>query len=97
MKIPLTPLSPKQVCEDQIKIRKVRECKLREEQLSIQEKERKRQVTVTVKFPLHLYSRWSSLRSCHKPNMLQWLNSEEELVSLAITLDKYKDKVVCDV
>ncbi|RDX60733.1 hypothetical protein CR513_61102, partial [Mucuna pruriens] len=41
LKITLTPFSPKQVCEDQIKMRKVRECKLREEQLSIQEKERK--------------------------------------------------------
>ncbi|RDX78497.1 hypothetical protein CR513_41215, partial [Mucuna pruriens] len=41
LKISLTPLSPKQVCEDQIKIRKVRKCKLREKQLSIQEKERK--------------------------------------------------------
>ncbi|RDY08185.1 hypothetical protein CR513_07602, partial [Mucuna pruriens] len=41
LKIPLTPLSPKQVCEDQIKIRKVIKCKLREEKLSIQEKERK--------------------------------------------------------
>ncbi|RDY02024.1 hypothetical protein CR513_14572, partial [Mucuna pruriens] len=37
----LTPLSPKQVCEDQIKMRKVRKCKLREEQLNIQEKVRK--------------------------------------------------------
>ncbi|RDX82895.1 hypothetical protein CR513_36259, partial [Mucuna pruriens] len=41
LKIPLTPLPSKQVSEDQIKIRKVRECKLREEQLSIQEKVRK--------------------------------------------------------
>ncbi|RDX78986.1 hypothetical protein CR513_40647, partial [Mucuna pruriens] len=39
LKITLTPFSPKQVCEDQIKMRKVRECKLREEQLSIEEKE----------------------------------------------------------
>ncbi|RDY06563.1 hypothetical protein CR513_09440, partial [Mucuna pruriens] len=38
LKITLTPFSPKQVCEDQIKMRKVRECKLREDQLSIQEK-----------------------------------------------------------
>ncbi|RDX94986.1 hypothetical protein CR513_22552, partial [Mucuna pruriens] len=42
LKNTLTSLSPKQVCEDQIKMRKVRECKLREEQLSIQEKERKK-------------------------------------------------------
>ncbi|RDX60126.1 hypothetical protein CR513_61761, partial [Mucuna pruriens] len=41
LKITLTAFSPKQVCEEQIKMRKVRECKLREEQLSIQEKERK--------------------------------------------------------
>ncbi|RDY07849.1 hypothetical protein CR513_07989, partial [Mucuna pruriens] len=41
LKITLTPMSPNKVCEDQIKIRKVRECKLREEQLNIQEKERK--------------------------------------------------------
>ncbi|RDX68332.1 hypothetical protein CR513_52693, partial [Mucuna pruriens] len=41
LKIILTPLSPNKVCEDQIKMRKVRECKLREEQLSIHEKERK--------------------------------------------------------
>ncbi|RDX72683.1 hypothetical protein CR513_47792, partial [Mucuna pruriens] len=41
LKITLTPLSPKKVCEDQIKMRKVRKSKLREEQLSIQEKKRK--------------------------------------------------------
>ncbi|RDX93040.1 hypothetical protein CR513_24755, partial [Mucuna pruriens] len=41
LKIPLTPLSLKQICEEQITIRKVREYKLREEQLSIQEKVRK--------------------------------------------------------
>ncbi|RDX79638.1 hypothetical protein CR513_39918, partial [Mucuna pruriens] len=45
LKITLTPLTPKQVCEDQIKMRKVRECKLREEKLSIQEKERKENMT----------------------------------------------------
>ncbi|RDX58429.1 Retrovirus-related Pol polyprotein from transposon 17.6, partial [Mucuna pruriens] len=41
LKITLTPLSLKKVCEYQIKMRKVREYKLREDQLSIQEKERK--------------------------------------------------------
>ncbi|RDX73316.1 hypothetical protein CR513_47089, partial [Mucuna pruriens] len=41
LKITLTSLSPKKVCEDQIKMRKVRKCKLREEQLNFQEKERK--------------------------------------------------------
>ncbi|RDX73081.1 hypothetical protein CR513_47357, partial [Mucuna pruriens] len=45
LKIPLTPLSPKQVCEDQIKISKVREYKLREEQLSIREKESKKNMS----------------------------------------------------
>ncbi|RDY05925.1 hypothetical protein CR513_10180, partial [Mucuna pruriens] len=38
LKITRTPFSLKQVCEDQIKMRKLRECKLREEKLSIQEK-----------------------------------------------------------
>ncbi|RDY03822.1 hypothetical protein CR513_12534, partial [Mucuna pruriens] len=42
LKITFTPLSLKQVYEDQIKMRKVRECKLREEQLSIREKNKKR-------------------------------------------------------
>ncbi|RDY12174.1 hypothetical protein CR513_03068, partial [Mucuna pruriens] len=42
LKITLTPLSLNKVCEDQIKMRKVRECKLREEQLSIQEKEKRK-------------------------------------------------------
>ncbi|RDX64026.1 hypothetical protein CR513_57469, partial [Mucuna pruriens] len=41
LKITLTPFSPNKVCKDQIKMRKVRKCKLREEQLGIQEKERK--------------------------------------------------------
>ncbi|RDX76489.1 hypothetical protein CR513_43518, partial [Mucuna pruriens] len=45
LKITLTPLSSKHLCEDQIKIRKVRESKLREEQLSIQEKERKENIS----------------------------------------------------
>ncbi|RDX94971.1 hypothetical protein CR513_22565, partial [Mucuna pruriens] len=42
LKITLTSLSPNKVCEEQIKMRKVKESKLREEQLSIQEKERKK-------------------------------------------------------
>ncbi|RDX95071.1 hypothetical protein CR513_22462, partial [Mucuna pruriens] len=42
LKITLTTFSLEQVCEDQIKMRKVRECKLREERLSIQEKERRK-------------------------------------------------------
>ncbi|RDY04133.1 Tf2-9, partial [Mucuna pruriens] len=43
LKITLTPLSPKQVCEDQIKMRKVRECKESEEKKNERTKEKSEQ------------------------------------------------------
>ncbi|RDX94996.1 hypothetical protein CR513_22550, partial [Mucuna pruriens] len=43
LKITLTPLSPKQVCKDQIKMRKVRECEESEEKKNERTKEKSEQ------------------------------------------------------